>query len=226
MELQHSMYHNRSTQQGFTLIELLIALTLVVLIVTLLFGGIRLGNKSWNLVDAKSERSSEMRLIWRFLHDRIGQSRDIFTTKEGIRKLAFYGDRKAFEFVSPMPAHLGISGLYMMRIHANRTSLKLTRWLYHPDIMDGAEGIPEWQPLVDSTADPGKGPEDMRAYYSQSLLIDKLVTFELDYYGLGEGESTPGWKDLWEEQQLPSLVRLRIQDDKGAWPEIIIGVAQ
>ena len=214
-------------QGGFTLLELMIALVLVSLIVTLLFGGIRLGNKSWNLIDSKSERYSEMRLIWRFLHDRAGQAREIYADRDGQRKLTFYGDQKAVEFVSPMPAHLGVSGLYMMRIHTGEGGLKLTRWLYHPDIMEGAEGIPEWRALAESDSDPGKGPDDMRSYYSQSLLVDKLTSFELDYYGIAEGESEPDWKDEWEDQlQLPALMRVRIKDDKGEWPEMIFGVKQ
>ena len=214
-------------QRGFTLLELLISLVLVALIVTLLFGGIRLGNRSWNAVDSMSERFSEMRLVWRFLHDRVGQARAVFSETEEGRKLTFYGNRDAVEFVSPMPAHLGVSGLYMMRLHASQGALKLTRWLYHPDLMEGAEGIPKWHPLAESGSDPGEGPEDMRAYYSQSLLVEQLKGFELEYYGIAEGDTEADWKDEWEDQlQLPALMRVRIKDDKGEWPEMIFGVKQ
>ena len=61
--------------RGFTLIELMIALSLIALMVSLLFGGIRLGNRTWERVDATTTRSSEMRQIWQFLESRFRQAR-------------------------------------------------------------------------------------------------------------------------------------------------------
>jgi len=220
--------HNVRSLRGFTLIELLIALTLVSLIVSLLFGSLRLASRSWDAVDRRADHSAEMRQVWRFLHDRLGQTREVIIEQEGEEKHAvFYGNDQTLEFVSPMPAHLGVAGLYVMRLHAGRDGgLTLTRWLYHPEILEGPDGIPEWQPLVKDRGDPGKGPEGMRAYYSQSAVLDQLKRLELEYYGIAEGESDPEWLREWEEPTLPLLVRMRIEDARGAWPEMVFGVAQ
>jgi general secretion pathway protein J len=212
--------------KGFTLLEMLIALTLVTLIVTLLFGGIRLGNRSWSMVEEKSEQYAEMRLIWRFIHERLGQARSVrYQSDEGESLLLFYGDGDGVEFVSPMPAHLGVSGLYIIRFHRNGDELKMTRWLHHPDLMEDSGSLPEWRPLQESSRDPGEGPAEMREYYSQSVLVEDLSEFEIDYFGVAEGETEPDWQDEWEEPELPNLARIQITTKQGKWPEIIAEVS-
>ncbi len=216
----------KGRQNGFTLLELLIALTLVTLIVTLLFGGIRLGNRSWSAVEEKAERYAEMRLIWRFVHERLGQARAVrYQTDEGDSELLFYGDGEAVEFISPMPAHLGVSGLYIIRLHQVGKELKMTRWLYHPDLMEDSGSLPEWRSLKESSRDPGEGPMDMREYYSQSVLVEDVKSFGIEYFGVAEGETDPDWRDEWEEPELPKLLRIEVDTQKGKWPEIIVGVS-
>lgn len=214
-----------ATNAGFTLLELLIALALVTLIVSLLFGGMRLANRSWNAADSRAERQAENRLVWRFLHDRLGQTQEVIREIDGKRTPVFWGDDQGFEFVSPMPAHLGVSGLYLMRIQRNRDALTLTRWLYHDDILDGPEGIPEWKPLGESTRATDQGPDEMRAYYSQSRLVEGLEKLEIEYFGYPEGDSQARWMEEWEEPQLPKLVRIQLSDKaRGRWPEILFEV--
>ncbi len=215
-------------QKGFTLIELLIALTLIAMITTLMFGGIRVGNRVWDSTDRRSQSSTEIRLIWRFLNDRLIQTKPVMRqTPEG-QRLLFTGTSSALEFITPLPAHLGIGGYYLVRLQTvtsgKKKGLLFLRWLYHTEVLEGVDQVPEWQPLeLRAVADdPGEGPGEARAYYSRNLLVDEVESLEFSYFGAGEGEQEPEWKSEWQERALmPQLVRIRLEDKTGQWPEMI-----
>ena len=57
----------RLRQQGFTLLELLIALTLLGLILVLLFGGLRLGVRSWDASQQQIDTLNSLRSLESFL---------------------------------------------------------------------------------------------------------------------------------------------------------------
>lgn len=222
----------RGSESGFTLIELIIGLTLLSFIVVLLFGGIRLGNQSWGGSDAKAERTAELRLVWRFIGERLAQTRPVYRQDgDGAGKLLFGGTKEGFEFVTPMPGHLGVGGYYLVRILAGgrggKRELVLNRWLYHPEILEGGSGIPEWEAIGDGGGDAGEGKPEQTAYYSRSVLVDELKGLKLAYLGSeGPGEE-PSWHDEWlDEATLPAAVRIQVNDDKGAWPEMIFAVAK
>ena len=56
-------------QRGFTLLELLIAMTLLGLIVTMAFSGLRLGTRAWEAADA---RDHDVYLVQQMLRTRLG----------------------------------------------------------------------------------------------------------------------------------------------------------
>lgn len=215
-------------QKGFTLIELLIALTIIAMMTTLMFGGIRLGSRIWDSTDRRSESSTELRLIWRFLNDRLMQIKPVMRqTPEG-QRLLFTGTADALEFITPLPAHMGIGGYYLVRLQADgdgkNKGLLFLRWLYHTEVLEGVDQVPEWQPLDLHAAvdDPGEGAEEARAYFSRNLLIDEIEALEFSYFGAGEGEQEAEWKSEWQERaQMPQLVRVRLEDDGRQWPEMI-----
>jgi general secretion pathway protein J len=221
----------RRRHAGFTLIELLIALTLLGLIVVLLFGGLRLGNQSWGGSDAKAERTAELRLVWRFLHERLAQARPVYLQDGQGGRLLFSGGSQGFEFVTPMPGHLGIGGYYLVRIQASgrgeKRELILNRWLYHPEILEGGPGIPEWEPLDEGAGDAGEGQPEQAAYYTRSVLVDRLQGIELAYLGSEAPGEEAEWHDEWmEKATLPLAVRVRLGDAKGPWPEMILGLPE
>ena len=57
----------RSGDTGFTLIELTVALVLLALISSVLYGSLSLAGNSWNRGEAKSKQTDEMRLTEDFL---------------------------------------------------------------------------------------------------------------------------------------------------------------
>lgn len=217
-------------QAGFTLVELLIALSLLSMIVVLLFGGIQLGSRSWDGSEARAERNTEMRMVWRLLHDHLAQAKPLFHADgDQGRALLFYGARDALEFVAPMPGYLGVGGDYVIRIQRARsrdgTALWFTRWLYHEEILEGEGAIPEWESLAGRASLMREGEPEDRAYYTRSLLVEGLEDIEIDYFGATAPGEEPDWSGDWEEESvLPSLVRMRLRDARGAWPEMIFAL--
>jgi general secretion pathway protein J len=206
---------------------MLIALALISLIVTLLFGAIRLGNRSWNSVERHVARSDEMRLVWRFLGTQIGQARLVFQGRAANeRRQLFSGRPDALELVAPSPPHMGVGGLYLMRLHTGqgqeKKRLLMSRWLYHLDALGGAEGVPGWRPLYDGGGDPPAGEEETRSLYTQTVLVDRLESMTISYFGVRGGGREPEWDDVWEDKRkLPLLVKIQIKDADGSWPEMV-----
>ena len=207
-----------SRAAGFTLMELLIALVLLSIMVVMLFGGLRLGARSWDSVEAQIDEIGEVRSIRGFIQRHLMQSAVVFeTTPEG-RRVVFGGTPTALEFVTPMPAHLGFGGLYLIRLEAlegdEGMQLRMTRWLYHPEILEGEGDIPGWESLREdgksSRRNEGEAQDD-RALYSERLLLDEVEKIEFSYFGEGTDEEAPSWQDEWLDNNVaPELVRLQL----------------
>jgi len=116
---------------------------------------------------------------------------------------------------------------YIIRLQKVRVEgkeqLMLRRWIYHPEVLSGEAEIPQWRPLEESGPYHGGAEKPgLRAWYSESVLIDSIRLVRFSYYGLQEpGDEEAGWSDTWKEKrQLPRLVRLELEDEKGKWPEM------
>jgi general secretion pathway protein J len=180
--------------RGFTLIELIIALALVALITLLLFSGLRLGSRAWDGVDAVSERDAELRSAHGFMDRALMQSRDLTLTIDGEVRQLFTGGPNSLEFVAPLSEHVGIPGLYILRLglegRDKNSRLVLTRWLLHPDVLAGNAEAPEWKPLDPATPGVSGGlarEQDLAAgAYGQTVLLEGVADFDLAYFGVIE----------------------------------------
>ncbi|HHH38724.1 MAG TPA: prepilin-type N-terminal cleavage/methylation domain-containing protein [Sedimenticola sp.] len=217
-------------QRGFTLIELLIALALIGLILSMLFGAIRLGNRTWDSTEHRAGRSAEQRLVWQFVGTLVEQARPLASGQGRDRRLLFSGLPDALELAAPSPPELGLGGLYVNRIQVIEGEqgepgrLLLTRWLHQPRVLGGEAGVPPWRPLHE---DGGAGPppaaaDELRSVYSQAVLIDALESLKLSYFGRRRGALEPDWGARWQDRErLPLLVRMEVKDRTGAWPAMI-----
>jgi len=222
-------------QRGFTLVELLIAIALTGLILTILFAGLRVGSKSWDAVERRPVENSELRLVRGFIQRSLHQLRGISQRVEGGDQLVFGGMVDGIEFATPMGGYLGQGGLYVVRLELRESrdggQLVLTRWLFHPEVLEGAAGIPEWKPLSEGPsdfrsldADPDQG-QDLRDAFSQQVLLESVEELRLAYYGVLEGEAEPDWHDEWEDPSaLPGLVRMSMRLTSGTWPDLIVSL--
>lgn len=218
---------------GFTLVELLIALALISLITLLLFSGLRLGTRAWEAVDAAAEHTGELRLAQGFLMRVLSQAQLATVTLAEQSVVVFRGDSQNLEFAAPLSEHVGIAGRYVLRLTLEQQhksqALILTRWLLHPEILDGGDGVPAWEPLdKDATAALAQLPTEMDAAagaFGRTPLLDQVETFEIAYYGSAEGETEPDWHDDWFDQpHLPLLLRIRLTTPFQAWPDLVIAL--
>lgn len=218
--------------RGFTLVELLIALVILTVITVLLFSGLRLGSRAWDGVETVSDRTSELRIARSFIERSLRQAREMTLRFEGQPVLVFAGESDRLEFVAPLSANLGIPGLYILRLMLEEGGdgvqrLVVTRWLVHPDVLNGETDAPAWEPLMASTGFGSDGDDfdqNLAAgAHGRTLLLPEVGRFSVSYFGLAQGEQYPEWYDEWVDQRrLPYLVRLDLTSPDQSWPAAVI----
>jgi general secretion pathway protein J len=211
---------------GFTLVELVIALALIGLISLLLFAGLRLGTRAWEGVEAAAERTAEPRIARNFLERALTQARPARLTYDAEQILVFAGDAQNLELVAPLSEHVGIPGLYVLRLSLQEERLVLTRWLLHPDVLEGFGDVPPWEPFADGGGPAAAGSLDQdraAGAHGTTLLLDAVEELEITYFGVAEGEQDPGWHGEWLDQsRMPMAVRVHMTTREQTWPDMLI----
>ena len=219
--------------RGFTLVELLIALAMISLITLLLFSGLRLGSRAWESIDAAAEQVGALRLAHGFLSRTLSQARFVTTIIDGESVVIFGGDAQHIEFTAPLSQHVGVSGLYVLSLtledHGDFRALMLTRWLLHPEILDGGDEFPPWVPLgKDQAMSMNDLPSEMDAAggaFGRTLLLDHVDVFDIAYYGIRDEETDPDWHPDWFDQSsLPTKIRIRLTTISRTWPDLVIAL--
>ena len=219
------------SSRGFTLVELLIALVLITIITVLMFSGLRLGSRAWEGVETVSERVSDLRVARNFIERTLRQAQQRSLVIDGVSRPVFAGDAESVELVAPLSEHVGIPGLYVLRLGLEDAGeyprLVLARWLLHPETLEGGDDHPAWEPLIDASplfADSSPLDSDVAAgAYGRTVLLPEVADFELSYFGVAEGEQDPEWSDDWFEQpRLPLKIRLVLTTPRQSWPAAVI----
>jgi general secretion pathway protein J len=220
-----------SRVDGFTLVELLIALALIGIITLLLFSGLRLGSRSWETVEKVTNRVADVRVARQFVERSLLQSRRERVVFDGIERTVFAGDAQTLEWVAPLSEHVGIPGLYILRLGLEETDaeprLVLTRWLLHAEILSGGDDFPPWEPLAEfGTQGANGGPfdQDLAAgAQGRTVLLPAVQRFELSYFGQAEGEPGAEWHDEWLEQRdRPDAVLVDLTAPDQSWPATLV----
>lgn len=191
-------------QQGFTLLELLVGVVLLSLLVVTMYSGFRLGARSWESGEAKSETATRMRLVSGFIRRHLSEARVVVTRKANRAQPAFEGSRTEMRFVGEMPSHLGLGGPYSIRIHT---------------LEDRGSQLA----VSLSPHDPESGPApDAPAH--ESVLIDDLLEARFSYFGVPRRGADRRWYEQWSDaRNLPTLIRLELESESaGQWPELVV----
>jgi general secretion pathway protein J len=200
----------RLRQGGFTLLELLIAITLLGLILVLLFGGLRLGMRSWDAGQLNVDTMNTVRSVEGFLRGELGRVYP-YRWKKGLgQRMAFLGERYKLSFVAPLPSRIGGGGLYVM-------SMMLEQ--------NGDEKRIVWKQLpVSAQMQDFSMLEDAREMELVSAELSGVEEVWLTYFGPESDGAEPAWKDRWEnDKRLPQLIRVQIRLKHGAeWPDFVV----
>ena len=181
--------------RGFTLLELLVALMLLALMSSLLYGTLSLSANSWDRGEAKAQQASDMRLTEEFLRQTLTSQHPLRMHKLAEQPLYFQGGRDTLAFAGVMPGRAG-GGMYYFKLAVTaadgKSKLTLARLI--PDY--AAISLPEF-----SGAD-------------QSVLAEGIGELRMSYFGRDTDAnvaSTPTWRDQWDDpQRLPLIIRIDV----------------
>ena len=200
--------------RGFTLLELIVAMTLLALMSSVLFGALGYAGRSWEGGEAKAEATAGMRLSHGFLRAQLEGQHPLRMRKMPEFPLLFGGDREELRFAAPLPARITGGGIWYYRLRVDKESdasrLVLERMV--PDLDAGA--LPDF------------------AKPERSILADDIKEIRVGYFGYDTGTvaraSTPTWRDRWDDRnRLPLAIRIEVVPERGpAWPSLFVSPRQ
>jgi prepilin-type N-terminal cleavage/methylation domain-containing protein len=216
-------------QRGLTLIELLISLVLLALILSILFGALNLGSRSWDAVEAHSSAVQDRRVVWTFLQGIFERAYATDVQAEGGKpRLAFGGRDDMLELVSLMPQGVGLAGHYLIRLEMQEASgagqLVLRYWLLSPEVLAGSGDVPQWTPINDGGSVGGALEENSKPsiLYGERILLSQLKQVEF-FYGQVEADKRIQWRERWDDdRETPDLLKMTWHFENGDWPDLVV----
>ena len=194
--------------QGFTLLELTVALLLLALMSSVLYGTLSLSANSWDRGESKTNQVSDMRLTEEFLRQVLSAQVPLRLHKVLEQPLYFQGKSDSLAFAAALPGRVG-GGTYYFRLEltpsGESSQLTLSRTI--PDY--AATALPDFS-----------GAE-------HSILADRVAQVRFAYFGRdpdSNDANIPSWRDRWDDAQiLPLLIRVDVVPVAGPpWPELVV----
>lgn len=201
---------HRGDVNGFTLLELLIAITLLGFTLVLLFGGLRLGVRSWDAVQQRVDNLNSVRSVENFLRREMESMLPYRWKGAPGQRMAFLGRRDKMFFVAQLPGRIGIGGLYLVSLELEQNSKgRRLLWRYVPVVNQ----MSDFSPL-------SQAPELVLAGTELSSVEDIWFT----YFGPDGQSGSLRWQDHWESAtRLPSMIRIQVKFANGEeWPEFVV----
>ncbi|HEY3912308.1 MAG TPA: prepilin-type N-terminal cleavage/methylation domain-containing protein [Stellaceae bacterium] len=197
----------RRGEAGFTLIELLIALTLVGLLTTLVFGGVRLAARAWGRTDDRAADAADQWAVANVLRDAIIAAYPAFASADlHDRTIAFDGEAGSLALLAPLPQAIAAGVPAQLRFYVagdGRARALVLGWRLDLPSAETGDPLPE----------------------NHVVLLDRVHRIGFAYFGADEPDEAPAWHERWAEATtLPQLVRVHIErGDRSlpAWPDLI-----
>ena len=194
----------RPNSKGFTLVEMLVALSVAALLVSLVYGAVRIGQRSAQAVDRQAESSEIMRIGWQFLHDAITRARSVSDPDDPANRTGFRGTSDRLQFIADIPSWVGIGGMMRIRLGSEATAdgeqLVLSRERIDKNPVTQSEGVAE-----------------------RAVLVEHLDRIQISYLGPASAGQTPEWQSDWDHASLlPNLVSVTVTPvHDQAWPVLV-----
>jgi general secretion pathway protein J len=195
----------RSTERGFTLLELLIAVSLLVLLMAMLLGGLHIATHNLGRQSEQLDRASRTVLAQSFMRAQLGDARPFTTTGAAGGAIAFDGRADGLDFVGVVPEAAATGGLQVLSLGVSDTRRD-----------EGLELLVGWRPFT-GAASAAVAPSH------RSVLLDHIQEAAFAYFGAANPDEPPSWHSSWRNMTyLPSLVRLSlIFSDGERMPEFV-----
>ena len=199
---------NTARESGFTLLELIVAMMLLALMSSLLYGTLSLSANTWDRGEAKAARAADMRLTEEFLRQSLTAQHPLRMHKVVDQPLYFQGARDTLAYAGVLPGGAG-GGVYYFRLAVtpNGDTSRLTLARVIPDA--AATSLPGFD-----------GAE-------QSVLADGIAEVHFSYFGRDADSNlvnAPTWREHWDDPQLlPLVIRVDVTPTQGApWPPLLV----
>jgi general secretion pathway protein J len=192
------------TQRGFTLVEMLVALSVSALLVSLVYGSVRVGQRSAAALGLQAEEAEVMRIGWQFLHDALTQAQAVPDPDNPRDRTGFHGGQDGLGFVAHMPAYIGIGGPMRIGLNAMATA-------------DGYQLLLTRRRLDTTQISASDEPDE------QAVLVDNLDRLAIAYFGQLGQSAAPTWHNSWDSVgNLPNLIRISVKPAAApSWPVLI-----
>lgn len=196
--------------RGFTLLETLVALTLLAVMLTLLFAGLRTGIRAWDAGTGRGDRADQVLLAFSFVRKELTAAFP-WRLKDPLSvKLAFRGERERLRFVSMRPAEIGGGGLAFVSFE------------YEPGRGAQQSGRMLMRRTFAAAESRDLSPVDEAEAFT---ILDGVTGARFEYFGAENDTAQPSWSDRWEHpQRLPSHVRLALKLRGLELPEMVVAL--
>jgi general secretion pathway protein J len=193
----------RGRCRGFTLLEVVVALALLSLLVSVVYGGFATAVKAYEAAEQRGDASARLRSVSEFLRRSLGGAFPLAIASGGNWELAFEGGRDRLRFVADLPAWVGVGGLHELVLESDGRGEDGQLVLRRRPLVVGRDGA------IDGD-------------YEDHVLLESLSSLRLRYFGSVDRRAPREWRDDWPAgQRMPELVELRLADAaSGDWPPV------
>jgi len=203
----------RFRARGFTLVELTIALVLLALIASVLYGALGFAGTTWDRGEAKVDATASMRLAEDFLRAQLEMQHPLRMRKVAEFPMLFAGERDELRYAAQLPSRVAAGGIWYYRLSVARDDPRA------PLVLE----------RVTPDVNAAQTPEFTEA--DRSILAQGIAELRISYFGRdinGGVAEEPTWRDKWDNaQRLPMLVRIDVTPKRGApWPTLVVAPRQ
>lgn len=198
----------RDCEAGFTLVELLVAVTLLALLTTLVFGALKYAGRAWAETDHRAIAAADLSAVQAVFRHAINGAYPAFASADPTdREIAFDGAGEWLVLVAPLPAAIasGVEARQRFFVEGEGRSRALfMAWRFDLPSSDQATPLPE----------------------NRVRLLDHVRALRFAYYGALDPGQVPSWWQRWSgNTTLPNLVRVHIERDDSVlpqWPDLVV----